>query len=438
MFKDLFKNVGWGFIAIPLILSVIGLIFVYSTGINPDGTNSGHFFKQLIWFGIGIVFALLILGVEYFRFVNIAQYFYIAGIILLIITLIFGKTIRGSRSWIGVGGLGIQPSEIMKLFYILFFAKYLSTANVTEQKNKVFLTSLGILIPPLLLILVQPDLGTSLVYIAIFFFMTYIGLPDTSFAKYLAIIGILTVILLLSIGFYKYYLENGGSPIEILDILLSFNFFFLISFSLFLYSFVFLFIDFFTPAPVVRKILPFTLIIATSFFFSAAAIKVLKPYQWKRILVMINPEFDSKGAGYNIIQSKIAIGSGGFFGKGLFRGTQNILGFLPEKNTDFIFSIICEELGFVGSTLVIGLFLLYFYYILRTIRQAKDKEGMLIATGILAMFFTHFVVNIGMTLGITPATGLPLPFISYGGSSLITFLCSSAFLANIYSNRFVH
>jgi rod shape determining protein RodA len=165
---------------------------------------------------------------------------------------------------------------------------------------------------------------------------------------------------------------------------------------------------------------------------------VLKPYQWKRILVMINPEFDSKGAGYNIIQSKIAIGSGGFFGKGLFRGTQNILGFLPEKNTDFIFSIICEELGFVGSTLVIGLFLLYFYYILRTIRQAKDKEGMLIATGILAMFFTHFVVNIGMTLGITPAAGLPLPFISYGGSSLITFLCSSAFLANIYSNRFVH
>jgi len=153
---------------------------------------------------------------------------------------------------------------------------------------------------------------------------------------------------------------------------------------------------------------------------------------------MINPEFDKKKAGYNVIQSKIAIGSGGFFGKGLFRGTQNILGFLPEKSTDFIYSIIGEELGFFGGSIVMALFIIYFYYIIKTIKNAKDKEGMLISTGIMAMFFVHFFINIGMSLGITPVTGLPLPFISYGGSSYITFIGASALLLNIYSRRFVH
>ncbi len=438
MFKDLFKGTEGVFIIIPLILSIVGIIFVYSTGINPDGTNTNLYIRQIIWFFIGVFISLIILGIDYFRLVEISEYFYGAGVILLLITLIFGKSVRGSKSWLGIAGLGIQPSEIMKICYILYFAKYLSRANVVEQKNKTFLISLGLLIPPLILVLVQPDLGTSIVYITIFLSMIYIGMPDTKYIKYITFIIMLTAVLLLAIGFYKFYLETGGNHIEILDIILSFNFFFLISLSLFLYSFITLFIDFFTPTQIIKKILPFTLIIATSFFFSSAAIKILKPYQWKRILVMINPEFDRKGAGYNIIQSEIAIGSGGFFGKGLFRGSQNILGFLPEKNTDFIFAIICEELGFVGSMIILLLFFVYLYNIFKVIRNAKDKEGMLVATGILTMFFTHFIVNIGMTLGVTPATGLPLPFISYGGSALITFLCASAILSNIYSNRFVH
>ncbi|MGC8765700.1 MAG: rod shape-determining protein RodA [Brevinematia bacterium] len=438
MFKDLFKSTESIFILAPLILSIIGLVFVFSTGINPDGTNSNLYIRQIIWFFIGLGVGLVILGIDYYRLVEISEYLYIGGVILLLITLIFGKTVRGSRSWLGLAGLGIQPSEIMKIFYILFFAKYLSRANIIEQKNKVFLISLGLLIIPLFLVLIQPDLGTSIVYVTIFLSMIYIGMPDTKYIKYISFIILLTGGLLSFIGFYKYYLETGGNNIQILDILLSFNFFFLISLSLFLYSFITLFIDFFTPTKIIKKILPFTLVIATSFIFSAAAIKVLKSYQWKRILVMINPEFDKKGAGYNIIQSEIAIGSGGIFGKGLFRGSQNVLGFLPEKNTDFIFSIICEELGFLGSIFILLLFFIYFYNIFRVIRNAKDKEGMLVATGILAMFFTHFIVNIGMTLGITPATGLPLPFISYGGSSLITFLCAAAIISNIYSNRFVH
>ncbi len=438
MFKDLFKNVEGVFIVIPLLLSIIGIVFVYSTGINPDGTNSNLYIKQLIWFAIGIILAMIVLMIDYYRLVEISHYLYVIGILLLIITLIFGKTIRGSKSWLGWGGLGIQPTEIMKIFYILFFAKYLANAEVNEKVTKVFLFSFGILLLPLLLTLLQPDLGTSMVFLVIFLFMVYIGIPDTKFIRYIFIIGGLTTFLILVISFYKYHLGIGGKPVEILDIILSFNFFFLISLSLFLYSFITMFIDFFTPTKIIKKILPFTLIIATSFLFSAAALKVLKTYQWKRILVMINPEFDSKGAGYNIIQSNIAIGSGGIFGKGLFRGSQNTLGFLPEKNTDFIFSIICEELGFIGASFIFLLFGIYFYNMFKAMRNTKDKEGMLVIGGILAMFFTHFIVNIGMTLGVTPATGLPLPFISYGGSSLISFLVAASLLANIYANRFVH
>jgi rod shape determining protein RodA len=438
MLKESFKNVSLVFILVPAVLSLMGLIFVYSTGINPDGSNNGQYIKQLIWILIGIIFALFIITIDYYRLVETANYYYIAGIFLLLITLVFGKNIRGSKSWLGWGGLGIQPSEIMKLFYILFFAKYLANAPVQERKIQVFFTSAGILLLPMAMILIQPDLGTAIVFLMIFIAMAYIGMADDTFVRYMIYTGLMTMAILLFTAFYKYYLEDGGGKIEILEIIFSFNSLLIISITMFLYSAVAIFIDFFNPVQIIKKLLPLTLIVGVSFFFSAVAIKVLKTYQWKRILVMINPEFDKSGAGYNIIQSKIAIGSGGFFGKGLFRGTQNTLGFLPEKSTDFVFSIISEELGFVGSFLVMALFGIYFYYIIRTIQSAKDKEGTLVATGIMAMFFTHFIVNIGMTLGLTPATGLPLPFISYGGSSYLVFIGAAALLSNIYSRRFVH
>lgn len=436
--KDNFKNIPLLYLLIPVILSLIGFIFIFSTGINPDGSNNGQYIRQLIWMVIGAGFAVLILNIDYYRLVETANIYYVIGIVFLVIALIFGRPIRGSRSWLGLAGMGIQPSEIMKLFYILFFAKYLSNANIIEQKNKVFLISLGIFLLPTALILLQPDLGTALVFIGIFIIMSYLGMSDDTYIKYILSISVIAAFIILGTAFYKYSLENGGSHIEVLEILLSFNTLFIVSLTMFLYSIIAIVIDFFTPVAFVKKLLPFTAVIGISFLFSSVAIKILKPYQWKRILVMISPEFDRSGAGYNIIQSKIAIGSGGFFGKGLFRGTQNTLGFLPEKNTDFIFSIISEELGFFGSCLVVVLFGIFFYYIIRTIQNAKDKEGMLVAAGILAMFFIHFAINIGMTLGITPATGLPLPFISYGGSSYITFIGAAALLLNIYSRRFIH
>jgi rod shape determining protein RodA len=438
MFKESLKNVSFVFIAVPVILSLIGLIFIYSTGINPDGTNNLQYLRQLIWMVLGVAFAILIINIDYYQLVETSNIYYIIGLVFLVITLIFGKNIRGSKSWMGIASLGIQPSEIMKLFYILFFAKYLSNAPVLEKKLQTFIFSLLILAGPLVLILLQPDVGTSIVYFSIFVLMAFMGMADDTYIRYFIYTGLSSVFIIMSAAFYKFHLGNGGEPVEFLEIILSFNTLMIISITMMIYSVIAIIIDFFNPVEILKKLLPFTLIVCLSFMSSAVVIKMLKDYQWKRIQVMINPEFDRSKAGYNIIQSKIAIGSGGFFGKGLFRGTQNTLGFVPEKSTDFIYSIISEELGFFGSCLIMLLFVVYFYYIIRTIQSAKDKEGMLVSAGILAMFFTHFFVNIGMTLGLTPATGLPLPFISFGGSSCIAFLGAAALLSNIYSRRFVH
>ena len=439
MLRDNIKNVNYGFIIIPLVLSIIGLIFVYSAGIKPDGTNTGQFIKQLIWVLAGIGIAVFILSIDYYQLVETAEILYIIGIISLIITLVFGKTIRSSRSWLGFAGLGIQPSELMKILYIVFFAKYLANAPVMEKKLQVFAISFGIVLAPMALILLQPDLGTSIVFMVIFIVMSFMGMPDDRFIRYLVItIGVTGMIVLANAYYQFYYLEGGGAHIEILDIAFSFNVLIIIAIVFFVYTIIAIGIEFFNPIDITRKILPYAIIGGSSFLISAVALKILKPYQWKRLLVFLNPEFDKLGAGYNLIQSKIAIGSGGFFGKGIFRGTQNILGFLPEKGTDFIFSIIGEEVGFFGGGLVLILFAVYFYYNIKTITSAKDREGMLIASGILAMFFTHFIINTGMALGTAPITGLPLPFVSYGGSSYLVFIIASALLLNIYSRRFVH
>jgi rod shape determining protein RodA len=439
MIKEHLKNVSLVYIIIPLVLTIIGVIFIFSTGINPDGTNSGQFIRQLIWIAIGLGLAVLVLSIDYYQLVETSEYYYIAGIVFLIFTLLFGRVIRGSRSWLGYGGMGIQPSEIMKIFFILMFAKFLGKAPEKEKSLRTFLISLALIAVPLGLILIQPDLGTSIVFIVVFIVMCVMGINKIKYSVYLLSVAGVTGFMVLTRAYYEFhYIEHGGLPMDFLTILFSFEAMVGIAITMFIIAAIAFVIDLFRPLEIINKILPIPLVIGISFAVSAVSIKLLKPYQWRRLLVFLNPEFDRWGAGYNIIQSKIAVGSGGFLGKGLFRGTQNTLGFLPEKNTDFIFSIISEELGFLGSGLIILLFLVYFYFIIRLIKEAKDKEGKLVASGILAMYFTHFAVNVGMTLGIAPVTGLPLPFISYGGSSFLACIIGASLLANIHSRRFVH
>jgi rod shape determining protein RodA len=438
MFKNFLKNATPALVFIPLILTFIGIIFILSADMNANGTNNGLYLKQLLWIVIGFVIAYFIINIDYFILVETSLYYYIAGLILLVITLLIGKNIRGHRSWMGFAGLGIQPSEIMKVCYILFFAKYLANAPILEKKARVFFASLGILAVPLLLILLQPDFATSGVYIFIFLVMSFLGMADTVYIKYILVTGAATIFVFVVEGFYKVYLLNGGVSNPIIETLFSSGTFFVISIVMFLYTLIIVIIEFFQSTKISKKMLPVTTIIGISCLILAVAFKFFKPYMWNRIMMMFSPEFDKSGAGYNIIQSKIAIGSGGFFGRGLFQGTQNILGFLPEKSTDFIYSIICEELGFIGGFLILLLFGIYFYYINRTIQNAKDKEGMLVASGILAMLFIHLFINVGMTLGLIPVAGIPLPFISYGGSCYLGFIVAAALILNINIRRFVH
>ncbi len=438
MFKTVFKNATPALVFIPLILTLIGLVFIFSADINANGTNNGLYLKQLLWIVTGLTIAYFIINIDYFIFVETSLYYYIGGLVLLLITLLLGKNIRGHKSWMGFAGLGIEPSEIMKVCYILYFAKYLANAPSIEKKTQVFFVSLGLLAAPLLLILLQPDFATSAVYIFIFLVMAYLGMADTIYIKYILLTGTATIFVFLAEGFYKAYLLNGGNINPVIETILNANTFFIISIVMFLYTLIIFVIEFFQSMSISKKILPVTTIVGSSCLILAVSFKIFKPYMWNRILMMFSPEFDKSGAGYNIIQSKIAIGSGGFFGRGIFQGTQNILGFLPEKSTDFIFAIICEELGFLGGFLILGLFGLYLYNISRTIQNAKDKEGMLVASGILAMLFIHLFINVGMTLGLIPVAGIPLPFISYGGSSYIGFIVAAAIILNINIRRFVH
>lgn len=438
--KNILKKDSILYVIIPLILSFIGILFIFSTGQLEHGNNTNLYLKQLLWVGVGIIFALFIVSIDYYYIVETSFIYYILGIILLVFTLLVGKEIKGAKSWLGMAGLGIQASEVMKICYILFYAKFLSSKSNTESNFRTLIFALGILIIPLSLVLLQPDLGTSIVFISIFITMTMVSTKNISIILQGLITGLLMVILTLCYAYYQfYYLANSNnSPIAILDILLLPNTFFAIATILLVYTVITFVIELFQPIAWINKFTTGSFIIGISFLMSGIATKILKPYQWSRLLVFINPEFDRLGAGYNIIQAQIAIGSGGFSGQGFFNGTQNLRRFLPEKHTDFIYAIIAEETGFIGSFLVVFLYIIYFSMMIKIIFSAKDIEGSFIATGIFTMFAIHTIINIGMNLGIAPVTGLPLPFISYGGSSYITFIIAAALLLNIYNRRFIH
>lgn len=437
--KDLFKGDILLFIIVTFLLSITGLVFILSTGQLENNQNTNLYLRQLAWVIIGIIIAIAILYIDYYYMVETSILWYILGIGLLIMTMIIGKEIKGAKSWLGFGSFGIQSSEFMKLAYIIYYAKYLSNISKDDRSFRTLFKGVLILLLPLGLILVQPDLGTAVVFCSIFMLMSFFGFKDISILLNGLATGVLTVILIFIYVFYNYYYKLGqDSTPSFLGLILDANTFFALSLILLIYAFITFIIELIQPIAWISKFTAGSTIIGISFLTTGMLAKVLKPYQWNRLLVFINPEFDKLGAGYNTIQSQIAIGSGGLFGQGLFQGPQNLRGFLPEKHTDFIFSILAEETGFLGSLLVLILYGLFFSFIIKVMISAKDKEGSYIATGLLAMYITHIAINIGMNLGVAPVTGLPLPFISYGGSFYLVCIFGAALLVNIYRRRFVH
>ncbi|MBQ9623534.1 MAG: rod shape-determining protein RodA [Treponema sp.] len=416
-------------------LVTFGVLFIYSSGINSEGMNvSSEYVKQIIWGSTGILLMLALSLFDYRKIIRYVPQIFIAACGVLIFTKFFGRYVNGARSWLGIGPFGIQPSEFTKVVFILFLAWYLDKTKKTQDQRKRFIVSLGIMFIPMGLILAQPDLGTSLVYFPIFLAMTFIAGIPVRYILFIFLGGMMTIIFTVlpiwesqiahhSVIFIR-VLTNTTLRLILIFATGSIGVLSLLGMFFYRHNKYFYWISYFAA------------IFCGALIFSYFAGKVLKEYQVMRLIVFIDPYADPRGAGWNIIQSKTAIGSGNLFGRGYLQGTQSHYRFLPEQSTDFIFSILSEELGFVGCMAVFALYFLIFMRTIFIIKNASNTFGLMIASGVLGMFVFHFLVNVGMVMGIMPITGIPLLFLSYGGSSLWTAMICVGLLMSVSSRKF--
>jgi len=365
------RNLDYAFVGVVALLLTLGLLVLSSATLNVGIEPWSYVKRQLLWILIGLAAAGMVMLIDYNSFQQYSRWLYGFNLLFLFSVLVLGQTIKGGQQWLRWGGLGIQPSEIVKILLIVTLGSFLLQRERIETWRD--LVPVGLYIgAPLLLIMLQPDLGTALVYIAISLGMVYVaGIRTGLLLKVLA--GVALVVAVAMIGHFKFGL----------------------------------------PLP-------------------------LEEYQLKRLIVFIDPYMDGRGgrgAGWHVIQSLIAIGSGGFWGKGLFRGTQIQGNFLPEHHTDFIFSVVGEEMGFIGAAGILFLYFLLLYRALRIAQNARDKYGILLVVGIVSMWGFHIFENIGMAMGIMPVTGIPLPFLSYGGSAMLANLMGVGLLLNINLRR---
>jgi rod shape determining protein RodA len=356
----------WPTAIITALLSGIGLTLIYSATVPMGEAGAIFLTKQIMWVGLAVLLSAAFLLFDYSILEKWAVWIYVPIVISLIAVWALGKATAGSRRWIEIGFMRFQPSEFAKLAVVIILSKYYSsTTRKVESEILDFLKPIFLILIPVILVLIQPDLGTAVV-------MLLISGSVVAFAG----IGKKTLIWI------------GG---------------------------------------IAAVLVPVALLVGD---------KLLLAYQKKRILTYLNPDNDPLGAGYHIIQSQIAIGSGGVFGTGFLQGTQNQLMFLPVKHTDFIFSILAEEWGFIGCLALFVLFGILFLKGLAISSKARDDFGALMAFGCTAILFWHFFVNIGLLMGLRPVVGVPLSFISYGGSSLIVSYLCVAVLISVAMRRF--
>ncbi|MBN2710676.1 MAG: rod shape-determining protein RodA [Calditrichaceae bacterium] len=402
--KNPFVKIDYPLIGLALFLAIFGLTTVYSATYSGTEETSAYFVKQLVFSIIGFIFMIGLIFIPMRMLQRFAFPFYLLSVFLLIFVLFFGAKGYGAERWLAIGSIRIQPSEFAKLATILAVANYLSSSDKNINKIKDFLVVSFMILLPFVLIIRQPDLGTSLVFLAI------------------------TVPIFFWAGLHWFYIFVILSPA--VTLIVSFHLYAFLGWILLL-SFVLYLSRQKIPILVAIFILHITIGSITPSLWNQ-----LKPYQQKRILTFANPESDPKGAGYQIIQSKVAIGSGGIYGKGYLNGTQTQLKFLPAQHTDFIFSVIGEERGLSGVLLVLVCFTALLLYLLHLAVQMRSAFASISTVGIATVLFFHIIVNIGMAIGLAPVTGLPLPFISYGGSFLFSTLIMIGFVLNFSMNRF--
>jgi len=357
------RKFNWKLFFLEVTLFAIG-IFNLISATTVDDKSLGLYKNQLLWFGVGMGITAIILFFHYSFFSRMAYFIYFGNILLLVAVLIMGQENLGAKRWLGIGGMGIQPSEFMKISLVICLAKYFENdKNIGGYRLTELITPALITLVPVGLIVIQPDLGTALILV----------------------FTAITMLLFLKIH----------------------------------------------PRTL------FFLVLAAAIAAPIAYQFGLKPYQKKRVTAFLNPASDPYGANYNTLQSKIAVGSGKLFGKGYKQGTQSQLNFLPEHHTDFIFSVFCEEHGFLGAGFLLLLYVSLLLSGASIAFSSNDKFGMLLALGITTIFFWHVFINLAMVTGMLPVVGVPLPFMSYGGSFLITAMTAVAFLLNVSSKKFI-
>ncbi len=397
--KTIIGKIDIWLVIIYLALATIGLLSIYAAAVNEAHPHiydfSQNYGKQLLFIGVSLLVGFVILLIDAKFFNAFAYVFYGLSIVCLLLVLVVGSKISGSTSWIQLGPISFQPSEFAKFGTALALAHFLGKLDTDITKLKTQLTAYGLVFLPMLLVLAQGDAGSASVFI-IFLLVLY---REGMGGKILIIGLVAATLFILTLCVSKWYMMIG---------------------LVVLYALFLLLID------RTKKniwLLTGILIAACAFVFSVdfAFNHILKPHQQTRINIILGKEHDIKGVGYNLNQSMIAIGSGGFSGKGYLNGTMTKYNFVPEQHTDFIFCTVGEETGFVGCFVVISLYLALILRIMHLAERQRSPFSRIYGYGIACIFFFHFAINIGMTIGLVPVIGIPLPFLSYGGSSLLMF-----------------
>lgn len=353
-------QIDWTIFLVVASIAAIGLLNLYSA---TDGQVSGRFLQQVYWLILGTSAFLVVATIDYRQYNQYGYWIYLGWLVVLIATLFLGRRVKGSTRWIGYGPLQVQPSELMKIVLIVAIAKFLHNEPTLEGRGlKGLAIPFGLLALPVALILAQPDLGTGLIIVLIFFSLML--MTRLKLRSFLVMLSTLVVIAPLTWSF------------------------------------------------------------------------VLEDYQKRRFLSFLDPDADPTGAGYHLKQSIIAIGSGEVLGKGFRQGTQTHLRFLPETWTDFPFALWAEEWGFVGGLVLLGLYLFLIVWAMGLARSAHDRFASVLCVGIALMFFWHVLINVGMVSGILPIVGMTLPLVSYGGSSVLTFMIGAGLLMNVSIRRY--
>ncbi len=378
MHSRMFKKLDHTLLAVLAVIIIFGLVVIYSATKEADLINYGnlhHVTRQLQWLLLGLGAMFFMLYIQYEDLVKYMKVLYVLNLLMLGAVILTGDSALGAQRWVEIGPVRFQPSEFSKLIIIICFAVFLSTRQGKLNRLRDLIPCFAFIGVPMLLILKQPDLGTALVFMAIMFGMLFAAGARPSLLIALIVGGI--SVITLWIWAHLWFEANS-------------------SFNLWI---------------------------------------PLKPYQIDRLTIFLNPWKDWRNDGYQLIQSQIAIGQGGFFGCGLFQGSQTHGDFLPIQETDFIFSVVGEELGFVGAAVLLFLFYILIYRCIYIAVNAKDFFGVLLSAGVVSMITFHVFVNVGMATGIMPVTGIPLPMFSYGGSSLFTNLAALGLLLNINMRR---